>query len=488
MKKLILLFCIPLIFLLYSCGNNKVKLNDNFMITINNQNITISNNETIYLKELSIENGILITADEKYTICLTYHDSNTSKNIVLSQAFLDAILSPYSYIAVRIEDDYNNILNATIYLAPNDLPQYETQGESVGGKDYYFTTYNSKYDGKNGQINYLMKISSTGKLLYYKKIAGELYDFQKVITTDNKIRYIYMVSDRTLFNFNDFGVNSTLVYCKAVVLDENYNLVQEIVFDYGNGKINGVEMHDILYFNDNHYILCTNEAVILQGDEIPSYIAHESDDKMYIVDCILQEVKNGEILWSFHSKDYEDMYAYYSTNILDYQTYQDYMHFNSLCLSNDNNLLVSFRNISAIMKINRTNGERMWLLGGSGDDFGLNDSFGHQHEVTHLKNGNILIYDNGKFGEVDTSRILEIKLDEENMLAKIVKSYNVDYFSYSMGSVQKLEEFADDVYVYCYGNPVPTQALFEEKNFSTGNINFRLKLLTSRIMYNVNYC
>lgn len=240
-----------------------------------------------------------------------------------------------------------------IYLTPDDLPQYETQGESAGGKDYYFTTYNSKYDGKNEQINYLMKVSSTGKLLYYKKIAGELYDFQKVITTDNKIRYIYMVSDRTLFNFNDFGVNSTLVYCKAVVLDENYNLVQEIVFDYGNGKINGVEMHDILYFNDNHYILCTNEAVILQGDEIPSYIAHESDDKMYVVDCILQEVKNGKILWSFHSKDYEDMYAYYSTNIMDYQTYQDYMHFNSLCLSNDNNLLVSFRNISAIMKINR---------------------------------------------------------------------------------------------------------------------------------------
>ena len=137
------------------------------------------------------------------------------------------------------------------------------------------------------------------------------------------------------------------------------------------------------------------------------------------------------------------------------------------------------------MKISRQTGEKLWLLGGAGDEFSLEDSFGHQHEVTQLSNGNILLYDNGIFGEVSNSRIIEISVDEQNRTAEIVKCYNLDLSSFAMGSVTKIQE---DVYVYCYGVPIPQMAYFAEMDFSRDVVNFSLRLIDFNVMYNVNYC
>ena len=489
LKYLLLLLLIPILPLFNACGEPSSKLQDSFEIIINGKTLTLQDEKIIRLDELSIENGLTVNVEENDFIVSTNYYNNSQSDAVqlnLNQAFYKVEITRNSFLQVKVEDDFKNKIESTIYLAPEDLPRYEAQGVSVGDNNYYFTTYQASSDGITEPETYLMKVSGKGELLYYKKVQGETYDFQKVITTDKKVRYLYIQSDRELFNKEDYGINASLVYAKVVVLDENYNFVQELVYDYGNGEISGVELHDILYLNDNHYIMCTNDARTLSGEDIPSYMQGDRSQNMYVVSCQLHEVKDGEIVWSFDSMDYPELYAYYSTEISDWtEEYIDYMHFNSLCLSNDGNLLVSFRNISGIMKISRQTGEKLWLLGGAGDEFNLEDSFGHQHEVTQLSNGNILLYDNGIFGEVSNSRIIEISVGEQNRTAEIVKCYNLDLASFAMGSVTKIQE---DVYVYCYGVPIPQMAYFAEMDFSRDVVNFSLRLIDFNVMYNVNYC
>ena len=76
-------------------------------------------------------------------------------------------------------------------------------------------------------------------------------------------------------------------------------------------------------------------------------------------------------------------------------------------------------------------------------------------------------------------------MDEQNRTAEIVKCYNLDLASFAMGSVTKIQE---DVYVYCYGVPIPQMAYFAEMDFSRDVVNFSLRLIDFNVMYNVNYC
>ena len=104
----------------------------------------------------------------------------------------------------------------------------------------------------------------------------------------------------------------------------------------------------------------------------------------------------------------------------------DYAHINSIEIDYDNNLLISSCYLNEITKIDRNNGSVIWRLGGRNNEFSFINcpvSFSFQHSVKRLKNGNLILFDNGNLNEIDYSRGLEFELDEENKIAKLVKVY-----------------------------------------------------------------
>lgn len=86
----------------------------------------------------------------------------------------------------------------------------------------------------------------------------------------------------------------------------------------------------------------------------------------------------------------------------------------SLCKSNDGNLICSFRNLDAVIKLDRKTGEILWTLGGLGDEFNLTDNqnFSRQRNARITEDGYITLYDNGVKNQA--TRVVKIKLDEEN--------------------------------------------------------------------------
>ena len=75
----------------------------------------------------------------------------------------------------------------------------------------------------------------------------------------------------------------------------------------------------------------------------------------------------------------------------------DYIHCNAIEVDADGHLLISSRNISEVTKVNRQTGEVIWHLGGKLNefDFGAEIGFSRQHDIRHLENGNIMLFDNG---------------------------------------------------------------------------------------------
>jgi hypothetical protein len=129
---------------------------------------------------------------------------------------------------------------------------------------------------------------------------------------------------------------------------------------------------------------------------------------------------------------------------------------NSIWLEADGNLLLSSRKLDEITKIDWKAGEFIWRMGGikcKNNQFKFIDDslngFSHQHSISRISNGNILMMDNGNYNSkksegniffVPQTRVVEYQLDEVKKTAKLVWEYKKSgIFVPIMGSVQRLD-------------------------------------------------
>src|SRR5207302_9452379 len=106
----------------------------------------------------------------------------------------------------------------------------------------------------------------------------------------------------------------------------------------------------------------------------------------------------------------------------------DFTHCNAIELEGDTAYLLSSRNLDEITKISKKDSQIIWRFGGIENQFTIiGDSslpFTYQHAVRRLRNGNIVLFDNGKFSHFPRySRAVEYHLDETKKIATKVWEY-----------------------------------------------------------------
>jgi hypothetical protein len=122
----------------------------------------------------------------------------------------------------------------------------------------------------------------------------------------------------------------------------------------------------------------------------------------------------------------------------------DLDHPNSMDFDLDGGLVISFRDLSAVVKLDPKTNEIAWQLGGNQNEFTfLQDPLGGfdgQHTARVLQNGNLLIFDNGWTHSPPTSRAVEYALDAVNKTATMVWQYsaNPPIFNDFTGSAERL--------------------------------------------------
>lgn len=454
------------------CLNNTIRNSETVIISINSERIELNKNvktDSINLSTFNSEKDTIVKY-ESGNAKIKVNGQQLRKNTDLNLGILE--ISNNSKIEVEVSYKFWDNIKYVVNTMNADFPNYSVEGESEYEGDYYMSTYSFDYNTNN----FIFKLDKTGKIKYYKKINKVAFDFKKELTPDKNIRYMYLEA----IDDNFEGLTS-LLPCNLVIMDEDYNEIERINYLLKNGETIPLENHAYIYLGENHYILTTYKA-IEKEEKINSKL-----QKVYVMDNYIQEIKDGEIIWEFNTTKYPEFYKYSSLDKLNYtKPYQDYVHINSMEIDKgDGNLICSYRNIDAVIKIDRKTGELIWILGGVGDEFGLTDKqkFSKQHSAISIGNNTIMLYDNGNANK--KSRVLKFKVDEKKKKVKEYKEYDTGVYAFMMGSVRVMNE-QEETYLVCYGGGNYSKYSVEEINYKENEVKFKFTFLDSRLMYNAN--
>lgn len=164
------------------------------------------------------------------------------------------------------------------------------------------------------------------------------------------------------------------------------------------------------------------------------------------VDAVVQEIdiKTGLVMFEWHSEGTISLKESYEKVPKDDKSLFDYVHANSVGLTNDGNILVSGRELWSALKLDHRTGELMARIGGKKSDYKMlgDAQYAYQHDVRQRPDGTLSIFDNEAAPKVrDQTRGLILKLDDQKKTASIVHEYKHEpkpLTAGTQGSVQKL--------------------------------------------------
>jgi Arylsulfotransferase (ASST) len=184
--------------------------------------------------------------------------------------------------------------------------------------------------------------------------------------------------------------------------------------------------------NGNIILLCTREL----PDDIAKRVrggrpGTEVDGKRIWADFLIEATTTGKVVWEWRSWDHLDPETDVITEVQGER--EEWTHGNSVFEEPDGNLLVSFREISTVVRIDRNTGKIIWKLGAP--------PLSGQHAPYRLANGNILIFDNGAHRLDDSfpfSRVIEVNPATNEIVWKYEEPRELNFFSPRISNAQRL--------------------------------------------------
>jgi hypothetical protein len=156
----------------------------------------------------------------------------------------------------------------------------------------------------------------------------------------------------------------------------------------------------------------------------------EHDGKLW-ADRLVEVDANGETVWEWHAWEHLDP----ATDIITPTDLRhEWSHGNTIVPLPGGDVMVSFRNISTVARIDRATGDLVWKLGW--------DLLAQQHDPSMLPNGNVLIFNNGsrrRRNPLVYSSVIEV----EPMSGNVVWEYfdpssRFNFFSSYISGAQRL--------------------------------------------------
>ncbi len=294
------------------------------------------------------------------------------------------------------------------------------------------------------------------------QIQGSSISFHCIMTNDGQLLYYQIEHELSIFGFHPYPDRQQMSFFKFgdrcwYLQDLNFDIVDTL-------RVNGdfrTDSHELYFDADGHAWMIGQEDVLVDMSET----VDGGHPEAIVIGMVIQELdENGEILFEWHSLDHIPILDTDREEVDLTEEVIDYMHSNSIYVDTDGNVIVSSRNLNEVTKIDYETGEIIWRLGaGHGNMFTFvdddpNEGFNLQHFAHRLENDNLLVFDNGKLHDPPVASAKEYELDEENLIATRVWSYEQDPWSmsFAMGSASRLENGNT---IICWGVPDPDDPL-----------------------------
>ena len=182
--------------------------------------------------------------------------------------------------------------------------------------------------------------------------------------------------------------------------------------------------------NGNIMLLCLTTIPTSISEKVQGGIPDPSGNQTMYADYLVEVTQAGKEVWEWKSWEHLDPYTDRIT-LQDYRT--EWTHGNTVIEMPDNNIMISLRNISTVVIINRNTGQIIWKLG--------SPPLAQQHDPKPLNNGNILIFDNGTHRldhPVPFSRVIEIEPRTKNIVWSYQEAIPYTFFSPYISGAQRL--------------------------------------------------
>ena len=234
---------------------------------------------------------------------------------------------------------------------------------------------------------------------------------------------------------------------KYVILNDNFEIMDTIPNPMLNmPNMYALDWHSTISLANGHYLLLLMKFDIM---DLSKVVEDGQTNAMVISNSLIETDRTGTIYWQWNAIDHVSVLD--ATVDIDISaTTIDLTHINSIFEDASGNIYASVRHFDEVIKINKSTGSIIWRLGGSkskknqftfiNDDQNGFFGFSHQHSITVLSNGNILLYDNGNLKNQPYSRAVEYAINESAKTATKVWEYSTSpaIFQMTMGSVQRL--------------------------------------------------
>jgi hypothetical protein len=361
-------------------------------------------------------------------------------------------LAPDTMIRLRYRNTAGTVVEQAVKTLPGDFPTYRvTADEPVPG-----TILLGPSDWNQTLPPFILLLDAAGHPLFYRRLVGYAFSFEWHELPDGTLRYSYNTVGRTYVTDDHFRVIAT------------YSLLATT--RHPEGWTDG---HDFVLLDHDHYILTS--PLPKPAENLPPELAGDNPQPCVFA-TVIQEVQNGQVIFEWDSTDHPALYAL-STAGNDFAASSgsapaDYTHWNSIQVDPlDGNLLLSFRNLDAILKVDRQDGSIMWILGGAGDQFGLSEAqqFSHQHFARFQAGRDLLFFDNGNAR--GQTRLVRMALDESRKQLESYLALDTGRLSEWMGSVQAS---SSSTFFIGWGYHPPGEPAVTEIEPVTGRVRFSL--------------
>jgi len=203
----------------------------------------------------------------------------------------------------------------------------------------------------------------------------------------------------------------------------------------------GKVLWEVRHPNHHHdgRLLRNGNVILLCATELPDEVARKvrggrpgTEEKGKIwADYLVEMTKDGRTVWEWRTWEHLDPAKDTITEIQGDRS--EWTHGNAIVELPNGDLLVSFREISTIIKIERRTGRIVWKLGAP--------PLSGQHAPTPLPDGNILIFDNGTHRLDESfpfSRVIEVNPLTNGIVWKYQEEIVSNFFSPRISNAQRL--------------------------------------------------
>jgi hypothetical protein len=312
---------------------------------------------------------------------------------------------------------------------------------------------------------YAMIVGNDGNPVWYTELTNACWDFK--VLPNGYLHYAQQIHALAYTGGGDVVHQ---------ILDDNHNPVESI--QAGNGYV--AEGHEFQMLPNGHVLLIG--YYLTQVDM--SQVVSNGNPAAQVSGAILQELDaQRNVVWQWR---FWDHYPFTSQWVNSTAAVISEFHVNCAFLDNDGNLVVSTPDW--VKKINRQDGEIMWHLGGVENQFtfaGVSQQQGisdfASHDINRLANGDVLLYNNSKFGAPgSSSSAKEYSLDETNKIATLVWEYQPKpgIPGPFQGSAQRLTN--GNTFIGWGGLPAVTPAACTE--VSGTNVVFQMKFDNTNVV------